>query len=130
MADKTVTVEFTYNGANPPTWNFDPDTVQMPQGQDTLSWTLSAGNLPTGWSARFHDSEGITFGPNANWPGTTPTAVAGDPLGYACSENNANANRAPIDYPYCSMVQVLDANGAVHATYTSDPQVENEGRGA
>lgn len=131
MADKSVTVGFAYNGVgSPPTWDFDPDTVQMPQGPDTLTWTLSASGLPTGWSARFDQSAGITFGQNANWPGTSPAPVSGNPQQYSCSENNANANRAPIDYPYCSKVQVLDGNGAVHGTYTSDPQVENEGRGA
>lgn len=129
---KPVTVNVNFQ-TNPPTWTVTPQQLNIPHNDiDTVQWTLSSNNLPSGAAkAAFLPSGAIVFvteklGQTGSvWNGDTPTTVS-DTL-VEVSDNNTTGN-VTRTYYYSINVGTYDQNGTLLNTYTKDPEIENEGQ--
>jgi hypothetical protein len=119
-ATKTFTVP-----AGAPRWSV-PAFTQVRPGQNTITWSLTATNVPANCPAAFTPGAGIVF--DATWKGggVQPGTVNGT-LQVA---DNFNAGGPNVDYPYVIGVTLTGpgANGGTQA-FVLDPDVENEGGG-
>jgi hypothetical protein len=109
---------------NQPSWSITPTDQLVPPvypgNTNTITWTLSASNVPSGFTAAFSDPA-INFTGDVMWTGGAPsnqtsnTCVVGD-----------NFDGLPTEDTYEYEVVVNLSNGAVTEPFLYDPDVENE----
>ena len=129
----SVTVDFTNVSVNGnqfsenPAWSVDPQEVQCHNGQNTLTWTLTATNLPAGSAAAsaaaFPQSGAIEFktSNSQGWSGGPPTT---QPNGKAEATDNFQNLTIPVKFFYTTYV-VLTKPSITSQTYSYDPDVED-----
>lgn len=129
----TVTVDFSgvrlvgtqFQGT--PSWAFSPDPLPVYKGQNNVSWTLVANNLPQGANASFPASNPIVFKPSnpIPWTGGPPTKQSD---GTVTASDNFGNLAATEDFFYTVSV-VLTQPLIIEQTYSYDPEIENESGG-
>jgi hypothetical protein len=114
----------SWTGAQP-AWTFTPDPLQCHNGNNAITWTLTASNVPTGFTASLTS---IVFKPTPPWTGGAPakqtdgTVTAGD---------NFQNITTPVEFGYTTTVAVTPNPGTTGqgTTFSYDPEVENESGG-
>lgn len=121
--DLTGTFSNGWTGTEP-AWTFDPDPLQCHNGNNAITWTLTATNVPTGFTAAF-SNPGIVFKPSPAWTGTTPTNQTD---GTVTAEDNFQNLAAAVTFAYTTSVTVTPPAGSSFSaqTFTKDPDVEND----
>jgi hypothetical protein len=112
----SVIVTFNPTG-NPPYFNFNPQPVSVPFGNQTITWTLVSPRAP---GTKFARANGVVFKPGQQWAGPQPTPVGDSGTVFSVADNNNNRGAQPVPYAYGVNVVY---NGT---TYTYDPEVLNE----
>jgi len=115
-----------WTGAQP-AWTVTPESLKCQHGNNKITWTLTAQNVPTGFSAAF-TNPGVVFKPVPPWTGSTP---ANQSNGTITADNNFRALPAPVKFDYTASVTVTPNPGTPYPpqTFSYDPDVENEGGG-
>lgn len=109
MGSNIITITFDYNGGNP-SWQVNPDSLSVQQGQQDIFWQLQGADFPT--------TGGIVFKPGSNWPGSAPTRQNAGM--YRADEVNDNPGPGKRKYGY-TITAVYDEQ-----TYSHDPEIVNE----
>lgn len=125
----SVTVDFTgvsLNGnqfSGNPSWTVAPQEVQCHNGQNTITWTLNATNLPAGSAAAFPQSGAIVFktSNSQGWNGGPPTTQTN---GTVTATDNFQNLTTPVKFYYTTYVVLTKAQITSQA-YSYDPDVED-----
>jgi hypothetical protein len=128
-----VTVDFNgvtlQNGvwAPQPAWTVTPDNQQVQQGNNRIVWTLTASNVPAGYTAGF-TADGIVFKSTNSESWNDPPALQTD--GTVAANDNFNKKKDPVTFYYTVNVHftVVPAGGT-DQTFPYDPDIQNEGGG-
>src|SRR5258708_24023874 len=110
----TVNVDFSpltvQNGvpSGIPNWNVSPDHVPCHNGQNNITWTLTATNIPTGFTAAFTDP-GVAFKTSPQWTGGSPQNSANNST-VSASDNFQNLTNA-VQYRYTTSVKMTPSPG-------------------
>jgi hypothetical protein len=106
-----------------PNWNV-PASVPVSPGQNLLTWTLDAAQVPDGFEAAFDPSIGIAFA--TGWPGGEPTMVDDETI--QCTDDFESAPDNP-SYYYSITVNLAQTGGSASHAFTLDPDIKNKGAG-
>ena len=139
MPNLPVGVTVNFNGVSyvsgqgwqgTPSWSFDPGNCKAHNGNNNITWTLTANNVPTGYTAGFtadtNDEGGVVFkasNPDP-WTGTTPTKQDDGTVQATDNFQNLGASQK---FHYTTSVTLTPDSGTTGAagTWTHDPDVEN-----
>jgi hypothetical protein len=130
----TCNLTGTFNASNgtwtgqQPAWTFNPDSVKVHNGQNNITWTLTATNIPTGFTAAFTDP-GVAFKTSPQWTGGSPQNASGN-QSVAASDNFQNL-ASTVKFRYTTSVTLTPNPGTGYSatTFTHDPDIENESGG-
>jgi len=125
----SVVVDFTgvtYNNGvwtGTPSWTI-PSNVSVHNGQNTITWTLTANNVSSGYSAGFPSASAIVFKSTNNppWSGGTPTTQSATSV---TASDNFQGLASAVKFYYTTNV-VLTTAASISNTFTYDPDIENE----
>lgn len=105
-----------------PNWTVSPDPLEVHNGNNNITWTLTVSNLPQGCSAAFDPSNPIVFKSNNSqqWVGSAP-AVQRD--GTVTAGDNFQGLTAAVNFYYSINLAVSITTSQA---FSKDPDIENE----
>lgn len=125
----TVTADFsgvtvsngTFSGS--PSWSVSPDPLEVHNGQNNITWTLAATNLPANGTAAFSPTSPIAFkaSNSVTWAGSTPTRQTD---GTVQASDNFTGLSSAVHFLYD--INIILTVGQYSQAYTKDPDIENE----
>ena len=126
----SVAVDFagvTYNNrawGGSPSFTVSPSSLQVHNGNNNITWTLTATNVPAGCTAAF-PAVGVVFKTTNDppWVGTTPTTQSD---GTVTASDNFSKLDSALDFAYSTIVQLTNTADGTTTQFTYDPDVENE----
>jgi hypothetical protein len=145
MANLSVGVNVDFTGvtytpgsgwSGSPTWTFNPPSLQVHQGNNKITWSLTTLNssqqnsVPTGYTGGFSANNGLIFKASnpTPWTGTTPTLQTNGTI--TANDNFQNLSTTQT-FQYTTSVTLTPNAGTTGTagTFTKDPDVENESGG-